>query len=286
MATFDGYDDGLELPTVELRDAAFKLFGETTVTRREKIAQLRALIETLPTTDQLSDLSGENLIRFLRGRKFDVHKALKSAVNMARFYRDHPDWTNGIDEEDFSIFQSWIQLLEKRDNENRVIMILRLAHGIHSANVDFLKNNPLKLVRWNVWFLNRLTQNLDAQVYGITVINAFGGITTEDAAKLRSIINISERIAIFQFIAGCCPFRLKGAYIFDEPALFRWLWGIIYYFLSQKLRERIHICGSQYDAIQEVVSDASILPRCIGGGVDDETYDWKSSFERFKVERF
>lgn len=48
--------------------------------------------------------------------------------------------------------------------------------------------------------------------------------------------------------------RLTGAFMFDQPFYMTWLWPIVRIFLSEKLRSRFHLCGSDYDKIKEVRS--------------------------------
>ena len=44
--------------------------------------------------DRLEDLTDANLIRFLRGRKYDMERALETTVEMRRFKNENPDWFN------------------------------------------------------------------------------------------------------------------------------------------------------------------------------------------------
>ena len=59
--------------------------------------------------------------------------------------------------------------------------------------------------------------------------------------------------------------------MFDQPAFVAVVYNVIYYALSFKVRERVHICSQNYGILAEKVHpDMTIFPRCVGGGQDDD----------------
>ena len=60
--------EATNLPTEELRAAAFALLEETSDLRAKKIDELRDAILALKPEERLADLSAPNLIRYLRGK--------------------------------------------------------------------------------------------------------------------------------------------------------------------------------------------------------------------------
>ena len=153
----------LELPTQELRDAAFRLFGETDETRASKLMEFRELIQKHPHHDKI-DCSDLNLIRYLRGKKFNIEKALVTITNAIDFYAEHPAWTNDLKTSEFEIFASVVKILNQRDKENRIVMFFKASKFIKLFTSKFIRNNPCAMVRFNVYLIERLSHNYDVQV--------------------------------------------------------------------------------------------------------------------------
>src|SRR4051812_40802652 len=103
--------DPLDLPP-DLVDVAFREFGETPELRSQKLFELKQRIAELPDEDRISDTSDLNLIRFLRGRKYNVDIALQTTVNLVNFNRAHPDWTENHTAKEFVDFACFFQLLK------------------------------------------------------------------------------------------------------------------------------------------------------------------------------
>ena len=94
-------DDPLEL-SGELARMAYEAMGETREKRREAIGALRAAIASQPQEDRLADTTDANLIRFVRGCKYDMAKALKTTIALECFNRMHPEWAQGLCSQEFS----------------------------------------------------------------------------------------------------------------------------------------------------------------------------------------
>ena len=84
MSSFDSTHDPCRL-NPELAALAEKNYGEADTKRREYLDKMRKILEAKPTKDRLNDLSDQNLIRFLRCRKFDVDRAVEMAVKAKHF---------------------------------------------------------------------------------------------------------------------------------------------------------------------------------------------------------
>jgi hypothetical protein len=242
--------DPLEIPE-PLRTIAREDLGETPEVRCKALQELRSKIAALPESDRLADVSDQNLIRFLRCRKYDMEKALQSTVDMQKFNGSHPEWVNELRADEFRIFSTFFQVLENRGPKGQFILVLRPTNGIKIFTPEFLAENPLAMIRCNLFFLDRLSKNIEVQVCGVIVCNSFKGFTLRDNFRLSKASKVNEQIATFRFMT-ILGLRLSGAFMFDQPAYMTWLWPIVRMFLSEKLRSRFHLCGANYDKIKEV----------------------------------
>ena len=87
-----------------------------------------------------------------------------------------------------------------------------------------------------------------------------------DATKLSYFIKIDERVALLRYVQSCLCLRLKGFFTFQEPFFAKVLIPIIKQFMSQKLRERVHLCGDDLNAISTLIG---YVPEHLGRPLDD-----------------
>ena len=249
--------DPLELPD-HLRTIAREELGETPEVRRQSLEELKRRIAALPEVDRLSDVSDQNLIRFLRSRKYDIEKALQCTIELQKFNTTHAEWVENLRAEEFRVFSTFFQVLEQRGPKGQFIIVLRPNNGIKVFTPEFLAENPLAMIRCNIFFLDRLSKNVDAQVCGVVACNSFKGFTVRDNLRLSKACKVSEQIGTFRYMT-ILGLRLSGAFMFDQPFYMTWLWPIIRVFLSEKLRSRFHLCGSDYDAIKKVPARSVVM---------------------------
>eukprot|EP00961_Rhodomonas_salina_P226692 3065272-Rhodomonas_salina.2 len=70
-------------------------------------------------------------------------------------------------------------------------------------------------------------------------------------------------------------FRLTGAFLFAQPAYISWLWAFIRPVISDRIRSRIHLCGSDFEPLHSILPKrAAGLPICIGGDLEDSAFHW------------
>jgi hypothetical protein len=273
-------NDPLELPTQQLKDDAFNLLGETSEKRKESIIQLRDLINKLPIEDQIDNKDDDIiLIAYLRGKKFNIEKALETTISYAKFHIKHSDICQSIEEnkdEFINIFSNFCYISKDKDKFGRVVVVFSAPNIFKkiNANPSFLDNNPCSLARFNIWLFNKLKFNIDIQVYGMCLVGYFTGLTFWETTLLPKIAPLNERKQIFKYVTNCCSFRFKGAYIFDEPFYLRWIFNIIYPFLSAKMASRFHLCSHDYSRLDEIIEDKKNLPIQLGGTYKIENFDW------------
>ena len=171
--------DPLDLPE-DLAKIAFETFGETPKTRRAALIELRKKIGELPDEkDRLVDTSDANLIRYIRGRKYDLARALETTVERQRFENKHPEWMNPSDEV-LQASNEFCGLLPNPDAKGRRVLVMFPSKGIRKFVGDFVKNNPLAMIQFNIWMFDRASRDIHVQVAGLIIINTMKDLTFSD----------------------------------------------------------------------------------------------------------
>jgi len=259
------------LLTDDLKSIALTELCETPDLRRQSIDTLKKQILELPKENQINDVSDANLITYLRCRKYKLDAALHQTECVAKFSKEHPKWINNKSQ-DFVKFFDVVQVLEDADPEGRVIVIFRPTRIKHLFDdINFSED----FTRFQIWIFERLSKLLKVQICGLITIISFHGFTIWDNIKLSQRMNINHRVSLAKYIQTCAGFRLKGAFMFEQPSFFNWMWSIISVFLSDKLKKRIYLCGSDYKKIKILIRDNSVLPSCLGGKQSNDIgEDW------------
>ena len=138
--------------------------GETPEVRTAALAALREKIAQLPQADRIENTSDNHMIRFLRARKFDIDEALQRTVDYARFYGKWGKHLEGMSADEFLIHKDFLMVLQGRDREGRVMIVMQPKKGIGVFTKEFVKENPFGMLRFNVWMFERLSHNPDVQV--------------------------------------------------------------------------------------------------------------------------
>ena len=143
----------------------------------------------------MEDLTDANLIRFLRGRKYDMERALETTVEMRRFKNENPDWFNPTPEA-LVVFDMFCGLLPTPSPHGHKVFVMFPAKGIkvgvvtrfhafvvHCLNGhtplfpplsplppcqmftdQFVKANPLAMIQFNIWMFDRVSRDPHVQV--------------------------------------------------------------------------------------------------------------------------
>ena len=114
----------------ELRKIAHEQLGETPEILQASLKTLREKIAQLPEADRITDATDENIVRFLRARKFKIDEALERTVQYARFYVKYGQVLEGMKAEEFMIFSEFMTVLKDRDREGRAMLVLQPKKGI------------------------------------------------------------------------------------------------------------------------------------------------------------
>lgn len=256
--------DPFQLPDW-LQQKALEELGETPEIRTNALNEFRnRIICELPEYETTTDLSDRNLIRFLRCKKYNLDKAMVSFREIKHYYHEHQALLMNIQPEEFNHLQSFVCVIRDADPDGRVLVSLRPKQGINLFTPEYVQQHPHSLFRFNIYLFEQLHYDPQVQICGLLFINIFENFTFWDQLALKNIAPIKEHIYTFKYL-HILGFRLKGFYIFNEPAIFDWLWYFIHPLLSKTIRERFHICGQQYEIIHELIPDQQKIPMFLFG---------------------
>lgn len=269
MATVEEFDP-LELPEC-LRARAFEEFQETSELRKTSLVELRSRIAALEKeSDRVVDTCNKNLVRFLRSRKYDIEEALQSTIKYQHFLNQHHEALSNITPEEVRYFGAeFLSVLHERGGENRVIFVMRPSKGIKLFTADLKRDNPRAMLRYNFWMFENISHDPYVQVCGLVIVNCFQGMTMWDQMAMSNMAPVGDQLATFQHFQALGT-RFKGAYILEEPAFMSWLWFFIKPFMSEKIKARFFLCGHDYDQMRSAIHDPAILPKFLGGDLDDD----------------
>jgi hypothetical protein len=127
------------------------------------------------------------------------------------------------------------------------------------------------MMQINYWMLDYLSKDPQCQIAGMVICNTFADLTFFDQLAMQNMAPMSDQTATFQLF-NILGTRLKGAFIFHEPFFMKLVWFLARPFMSTKIQQRFHLCGTDFSRISTVCSDLSILPEYLGGGLKADSY--------------
>ena len=175
----------------ELFEIAREKLGESLDIREATLVELRQKISELPEQDQIIDTSDLSLIRFLRSRKFIVEKALKQTIEYRHYFTKHENLLTDLKAEEFLSFREYFQVLEDKDSEGRLMLVLQPKKALKSLR----DGPPHTMLRFNVWMFDKLSYNQQAQVCGIMVFNSLKSLKRR---FLTSVVTNLQTLVTFR----------------------------------------------------------------------------------------
>ncbi|KAM7292883.1 alpha-tocopherol transfer protein-like isoform X1 [Ixodes scapularis] len=159
-----------------------------------------------------------------------------------------------------------ITLPEERDHLGRLVVILK--SGAWDPEVCSL-NEVIRVgaVVGEYGLLDEKTQ-----VAGVVVILDLKGLGLKQVRHYTPSV-IKTFLQLFQ---DCYPMRVKEIYIANNPPIFEAVYSFAKLFLKQKLVDRVHFIGRDYEKLHELIPRER-LPEEYGGTLNNCDYD---AFER------
>lgn len=201
-------DDPLQLPP-HLAEIAERDYGETPEMRTKILTEFHSKIVALPDNERLIDTSGVNLIRFLRNRKFNLDRAVGNSIAYTKFRNENPELFD-ITSDEILLFEKAFHVVNGGAPDYRIVFIVQPLSLIKQCTEEFTKAHPYLLLRFNCWFLERVSKTMEAQVSGVMAVITFSGLTFWDNVALARFVKLEERIKAFTFATACLGMKIKG----------------------------------------------------------------------------
>lgn len=220
-------------------------------------------------------LSHGFLLKFLRARDFDVELALKLLLNYQRWRVDSPDISSCLSP--LSVLgllqENYHAVLPQRDHSGSRVLLYRIGQW-----------NPKVWSACQVFRISLMTSELIAmetqtQRRGIKVIFDLRGWCLGHALQVTP--SLARKIS--SVLSDSFPLKVRGIHLLNVPLFFRPVFSVIQPFLPDKIRQRIHMHGSDYvDSLGDFFS-APVLPPEYGGegpGLQEACQDWTNQLLR------
>ncbi|XP_060899813.1 alpha-tocopherol transfer protein [Labrus mixtus] len=209
------------------------------------------------------------LMKFLRARDFDVELSLKLLLNYQRWRRESPEISTCLSPSSVvDLLQtSYHAVLPQRDHSGSRVLIYRIGQW-----------NPKDWTAFQVFRISLMTSELismetKTQMKGLKVIFDLQGWSLGHALQ----VNPSIARKISSVLSDSFPLKVRGIHLVNEPMFFRPVFAMIRPFLPDKIKQRIHMHGSDYhDSLCDFFSP-DILPPEYGGegpGIEEACQDW------------
>lgn len=262
-------DDELALPE-DLKRMAMEEFGEETVEqRRIALDTLRARLMELPEDERLSDMSDKSLIRYIRGKKYNVEKAFSVVREYVKFRKAHEEYFLSDPAEILTFFHT-VKVLKDVDSLGRRVVTIIPCKGTQYITPEFMSKFPNALTKFRMWLFEKLSFDPYAQLRGVVLIMSFQNMTFWESTKFSRLATTMQHVESIRFVSSCVGLRLKSIMLFEEPFFFSVIWTVASLVLSEKVRSRFQICGNNYSFLAKNIPDISILPVCLGGQASDD----------------
>ncbi|XP_077300345.1 alpha-tocopherol transfer protein [Arctopsyche grandis] len=199
----------------------------------------------------------EYLIKFLRPCKFYPESTLQQIKRFYTFRKKNPIYCyNLLPENDRNAFkQGLIGFQEIRDNNGSRILVIEAGGKWKPSQCTLVE-----LFRSIQLSLEAAMAEPKTQVGGVVVIFNMLGFS------LSHVVQITPSFAkmVVDWIQDCIPIRLKAIHIVNQPYVFNMVFQIFKPFMREKLKQRLHFHGTNYDSLQKHVPKEALQPRFKG----------------------
>nr|CAB3265607.1 retinaldehyde-binding protein 1 [Phallusia mammillata] len=233
--------------------------GESDERKAEALAELRELITTGCREENLAskykDSTDIYLLRFLRTKKYNVERSYKQLTDHERFLKKHK-FLERVDNK-FArqrVAKCQPGLLTQRDDEGHVVFMFKMKDW-DPNDVSFSD-----VVATYIYIFDKLLDSEETQVHGVKIIMNLQGYSLKQMLG----VGLSEYKQMVDMLQGSVPFRFKGVYLINQPAIFVQTFNLIKVFLSEKLRSRIHVYGKDLSGFFKHFPEQTI-PSDFGG---------------------
>ncbi|XP_029447242.1 alpha-tocopherol transfer protein isoform X2 [Rhinatrema bivittatum] len=214
-------------------------------------------------------LSDEFLLRFLRARDFSLDLAFKLLKNYHRWRSECPEITADLRPSSIQSILSagYHGVLRSRDSSGSKVLIYRIGRW-----------DPKLFTAYEVFRVSLITSELivketETQRNGVKTI--FDLQDWRFAHALQITPTIAKKIA--GVLTDSFPLKVRGIHLINEPLFFHPVYALIKHLLPDKIKERVHMHGSNYVPSFHQHFQKSILPPEYGGtgsSMDELCQEW------------
>lgn len=242
----------------ETKAVAVKELNETADARESAIRTLRALLESEKHLRSRTDQAF--LLRFLRARKYDVHKAFKLVKNYYYYRYKYTEVFDNLVPSQVrkNLLYNYQSLLPRRDRQGRAVMVVRSG----AWNPD--EYGPDEMFRTNCMCMEQAVLDPETQVRGLVMINDLKGMGLHHLRKCPP----SHFVKVIHLVQDGFPARFKALHIVNEPFFIRAFLSLLLPFVKEKFRKRIYFHGEDMSSLHQHISP-DVLPKEYGGTQGD-----------------
>ncbi|XP_001379317.1 alpha-tocopherol transfer protein [Monodelphis domestica] len=246
----------LERPQEELGGKLLNELPDLSPLLQPGIRELRKRAEAEQSQNWPLPLTDAFLLRFLRARDFDLDLAWKLMKNYHKWREECPEITADLRPGTILglLNSGYHAVLKSRDPTGSRVLIYRIAQW-----------DPQLFTAYDVFRVSLITSELivkevDTQRNGVKAIFDLEGWQFSHAFQISP--SVAKKIAAV--LIDSFPLKVRGIHLINEPIIFHTVFSLIKPFLTEKIKQRIHMHGCDYkQSLSKYFPD--ILPLEYGG---------------------
>nr|3W67_A Chain A, Alpha-tocopherol transfer protein [Mus musculus]3W67_B Chain B, Alpha-tocopherol transfer protein [Mus musculus]3W67_C Chain C, Alpha-tocopherol transfer protein [Mus musculus]3W67_D Chain D, Alpha-tocopherol transfer protein [Mus musculus]3W68_A Chain A, Alpha-tocopherol transfer protein [Mus musculus]3W68_B Chain B, Alpha-tocopherol transfer protein [Mus musculus]3W68_C Chain C, Alpha-tocopherol transfer protein [Mus musculus]3W68_D Chain D, Alpha-tocopherol transfer protein [M len=232
------------------------------------LAELRRRVQEAGVPQTPQPLTDAFLLRFLRARDFDLDLAWRLMKNYYKWRAECPELSADLRPRSILglLKAGYHGVLRSRDSTGSRVLIYRIAYW-----------DPKVFTAYDVFRVSLITselivQEVETQRNGVKAIFDLEGWQVSHAFQITP--SVAKKIAAV--LTDSFPLKVRGIHLINEPVIFHAVFSMIKPFLTEKIKDRIHLHGNNYKSSM-LQHFPDILPREYGGkefSMEDICQEW------------